>query len=66
MPVPVTTTLVSIPVSSLASGAGMTRVLTIGVALPSTLWTRRGTIRSPPFAIVAYTDAIWIGVTAMP
>jgi hypothetical protein len=28
--------------------------------------TSRGWTHSPPFAIVAYTEIIWRGVTAMP
>ena len=67
MPVPSATTFFSIVMIWRAT-QGETTLRRAGLfEAPSPTWsTRCGCTHTPRFAIAAYADAIWIGVTAMP
>ena len=60
------TTPVSIALTSRSTAATSAGASPTSRARPPTRSTRCGWIQTPSFATAAYTDAIWIGVTAMP
>ncbi len=61
------TTLVSIRFSSLSIAGVTMRVRFVWLrTCPPTRSVRCGCISTPPFAIAAYAEAIWIEVTAIP